>query len=237
MAKADYSVDPKTSPNVIQVYPNLQEVEQASALQRRLYRAIRETMRAMAGRISGVANWEAKKMLARHIWLDAEHANAIRQRVLELRFPRVDVDLEVDKALSAVLEKLPSTESDAEFLAGVYRVIKPAILAAVESYVRQSDALDDAPQPSFDAAGRGRAAGRIGRVRSGLGADPSRRARGSYRLGTLGRCRARRSGWGVWHGQRQAAACPGRVLGSSALRDHPRSAEYVRARKKQFLIS
>ncbi|MCX6927186.1 MAG: DUF455 family protein, partial [Verrucomicrobia bacterium] len=135
----------KVSGQVTQVYPNLQDVEQASGLQRRLYRTIRETMRAMAGRISGVANWEAKKLLARHIWLDAEHANAIRQRVLELRFPRIDVDLEVDKALCAVLEKLPSTVSDAEFLAGIYRVVKPAILAAVERYLHQSDALDDAP--------------------------------------------------------------------------------------------
>ena len=49
---------------MIRVYPNLQNVEQASALQRRLYRAIRETMRAMAGRLSGVADWEAKKLLA-----------------------------------------------------------------------------------------------------------------------------------------------------------------------------
>ena len=145
MAKADGSVRIEMFRNVTQVYPNLQDVEQASALQRRLYRVVRETMRAMAGRISGVANWEAKKLLARHIWLDAEHANTIRQRVLELRFPRVDVDLEVDQALCAVLEKLPATESDAEFLAGVYRVIKPAILAAVVRYVQQSDALDDAP--------------------------------------------------------------------------------------------
>lgn len=130
---------------MIQVHPNLQEVEQASALQRRLYRTIRETMRAMAGRITGVSNWEAKKLLARHIWLDAEHADAIRTRVLELRFPRVDVDLEVDKALLAALARLPSTRTDAEFLGGVYQVIKPAVLAALESYLRQSDPLDDAP--------------------------------------------------------------------------------------------
>ena len=63
-----------------QIHPNLQDVEQAGALQRRLYRTIRETMRAMAGRISGVASWEAKKLLARHIWLDAEHANTMRER-------------------------------------------------------------------------------------------------------------------------------------------------------------
>ncbi|MBI4326906.1 MAG: DUF455 family protein [Chloroflexi bacterium] len=123
----------------------LQDVEQASALQRRLYRSIRETMRAMAGRIAGVAQWEAKKLLARHVWLDAEHADAIRQRVLELRFPRVDVDLEADKALTAVLAKLPSTHNDTEFLAGVYRVIKPAVLDALQRYLGQSDRLDDAP--------------------------------------------------------------------------------------------
>lgn len=130
---------------MIQVHPNLQSVEQASALQRRLYRTIRETMRAMAGRISGVASWEAKKLLARHIWLDAEHADALRQRVLELRFPRVDVDVAVDKALLAVLAKLPATRSDSEFLAGVYHVIKPAVLAAVQRYLRQSDPLADSP--------------------------------------------------------------------------------------------
>ena len=130
---------------MIQVHPNLQDVEQASGLQRRLYRTLRESMRAMAGRICGVANWEAKKLLARHIWLDAEHADAIRTRVLELRFPRVDVDLLADKALVDVLEKLPSTISDAEFMAGVYHVIKPATLAAIEDYLRRSDPLGDAP--------------------------------------------------------------------------------------------
>lgn len=134
---------------MIEVYPNLQEVEQASALQRRLYRVIRETMRAMAGRISGIARWEAKKMLARHVWLDAEHANALRQRVLELRFPRVDVDLAVDQSLLAVLAKLPATHSDAEFLAGVYGVVKPAVLDALEKYLQQSDPLDDAPSHRF----------------------------------------------------------------------------------------
>jgi len=130
---------------MLTIIPTLQDVEQASALQRRLYRTLRETMRAMAGRISGVANWEAKKLLAHHIWLDAEHADALRSRVLELRFPRVDVDLAVDRSLMLLLEKLPSTLSDAEFLGGIYQVIKPAVLDALERYLHGSDPLDDAP--------------------------------------------------------------------------------------------
>jgi uncharacterized ferritin-like protein (DUF455 family) len=130
---------------MIEILPNLQDVEQASALQRRLYRTIRETMRAMAGRICGVANWEAKKLLARHIWLDAEHADALRLRVLELRFPRVDVDLVADGALIAMLGRLPSTLTDAELMAGVYQVIKPQVLDALGRYLQCSDLLDDAP--------------------------------------------------------------------------------------------
>jgi uncharacterized ferritin-like protein (DUF455 family) len=65
--------------------------------------------------------------------------------VLELRFPRVDVDLDADKGLIAVLAKLPSTHSDAEFLAGVYRVIKPGVLESLRRYLKQSDPLDDSP--------------------------------------------------------------------------------------------
>lgn len=75
----------------LRIHPNLQEVEQAGALQRRLYRTVRETMRAMAGRLCGVARWEAKQLLARHGWIDAEHGDLLRKRVLELRFlPRIE---------------------------------------------------------------------------------------------------------------------------------------------------
>ena len=57
----------------------------------------------------------------------------------------MDADVVVDQALITVLAKLPSTNSDAEFLAGIYRVIKPEVLNAVERYLRQGDSLGDAP--------------------------------------------------------------------------------------------
>jgi hypothetical protein len=56
------------------IFPSLREslvgrmeVLEPATRQLRLYRAIRETMRAMAGRISGVASWDAKKLLTRHV--------------------------------------------------------------------------------------------------------------------------------------------------------------------------
>lgn len=124
---------------------NLRSVEEASALQRRLYRAMRETMRAMAGKICDVPTWEVKQFLSRQVWIDAEHADSVRTRVLELRYPRVDVDDACDRALVRVLEQLPAIESETAFLAGVFRVVKPRILDAVRRYLAAVDELADAP--------------------------------------------------------------------------------------------
>src|SRR4051812_36971057 len=98
---------------------------------RRYYRSVKETMRAMAGYLSKMQCWPAKKMLARHIWLDSMHADLLRSRTLNLRYPRVDVDDNVDQNLVRILEKLPTVESDEHFLLSVYCVIKPEILKSL----------------------------------------------------------------------------------------------------------
>jgi hypothetical protein len=68
--------------------------------------------------------WEAKKLRARHVCLDAERSGALLHRVLERRFLRGSVDLEVDRALTALLAKLSSIHNDSEFLTGDYCVVK-----------------------------------------------------------------------------------------------------------------
>lgn len=123
----------------------LRDVETASIMMRRYYRSVRETMRAMAGYLSKMQCWSAKKMLARHIWLDSMHADMLRSRTLNLRYPRVDVDDNADKSLVRILEKLPTVESDEHFLLSVYTVIKPEVLKSLKKYISGSDALDDAP--------------------------------------------------------------------------------------------
>ncbi|WP_180954008.1 DUF455 family protein [Bacillus sp. M6-12] len=121
------------------------DVESASNLMRRFYRIERETMRAMAGYLTKLRIWQAKKMLARHIWLDASHADLLRSRVLNLRYPRVDVDDNVDMHLIRLLKKLPNAETDQQFLSYVYHVIKPELIKSFKTYLQESDPLDDAP--------------------------------------------------------------------------------------------
>lgn len=129
--------------------PLLRDVETASQMMRRYYIVAKETMRAMAGYLPAMRIWSAKKMLARHVWYDAMHADMLRSRTLDLRYPRVDVDHVSDFHLIALLRSLPGQASDEQFLHRVYQVIKPAFLQGLQAYLTESDPLDDAPSHAY----------------------------------------------------------------------------------------
>jgi uncharacterized ferritin-like protein (DUF455 family) len=123
----------------------LRDVETASLQLRRIYRVMRETMRAMSGFILAAPSLDVKRLLGRHAWLDAQHADALRVRVMELRFPRLDVDDDTPPAWMALLSMLPRARDEREFIEGVYGVVKPRVVAALEAYRAGADAIDDAP--------------------------------------------------------------------------------------------
>lgn len=120
-------------------------VDDAARFLKRLYLTERESMRALGARQMAVANWELKAATPRHMWHDSMHADALRNRVLELRYPRRDVEVGHDPDLVAFLDHLTRAESDAEFALGVYTVLKPALIAAYRAYLAHADELNDAP--------------------------------------------------------------------------------------------
>jgi hypothetical protein len=120
-------------------------VDDAARLLKRLYLTERETMRALGAKQLAVANWELKAATPRHLWHDSQHANALRERVLELRYPRRDVEVDHDPELTSFLDYLTRAQSDAEFACGIYQVLKPALIAAYGDYLAKADDLNDAP--------------------------------------------------------------------------------------------
>jgi uncharacterized ferritin-like protein (DUF455 family) len=130
-------------------FPNLNQpqrgVDATAQLLQRLYLTERETMRALGGWHISIGNWELKMLTPRHWWHDSLHADALRQRVLELRYPRRDVDSRHDPQLLAFLAELTKAQTDAEFALGIYQVIKPALVAAYRAYCASGDQLADAP--------------------------------------------------------------------------------------------
>lgn len=129
--------------------PGKRTVEEASTLLKRFYYIERELMRTLGGYVVSVSNWEIKKALPQHIWQDSLRADALRARVLEMRYPRRDVDQGHDLQLKRYLSSLICCKNDAELLIGVYFVTKQGMIAAYESYLQDADPLDDAPTIAF----------------------------------------------------------------------------------------
>lgn len=125
--------------------PEHTRVNDASRVLKRFYVAERQIMRALAGWFIKTRPVELKFQIAGDLWQTSRNADALRTRVLELRYPRRDVDKKYDAEVMAFTSELPKAASLHEFLAGVYEVALPALVAAYEDYLSRADTLNDAP--------------------------------------------------------------------------------------------
>ena len=121
------------------------DVDAASSQLKRLYLAERELMRSLGAWHISLESWPGKLAMPRHWWLASVHADALRTRVLELRYPRRDVDKDHDSRLAAFLADLVRAESDAEFMTGIYSVMIPALETAYRTYLADADPITDSP--------------------------------------------------------------------------------------------
>ena len=102
-------------------------------------------MLALAAHLSAVPEWEVKCALALHLWQDAEHCGWLRERVPEMRKPPHYLDRPDDPALEAFFEELLRSRTTRELLTGVYGVLKPSLLEAVDAHCRGANPLADQP--------------------------------------------------------------------------------------------
>ena len=89
--------------------------------------------------------WEVKGALSLHLYLDGEHSQALRSRVAELRRPPLYLDQSPDPKLEALMEEALRARDTVELLAGVYRVIRPALLAAYRKHIAETNPVFDHP--------------------------------------------------------------------------------------------
>jgi hypothetical protein len=120
-------------------------VNDASRTLKRFYVAERQLMRILAGWFIKTSPWEIKYRLAADMWQTTQSADALRARVLELRYPRRDVDKKYDPEVMAFTGELAKAATLRAFIAGVYNVALPALVEEYNAYLRRTDLLDDAP--------------------------------------------------------------------------------------------
>jgi hypothetical protein len=110
----------------------------------------RRLMATMVAHLTAEPVWEVKCALALHQWQSAEHVDALRQRIGEMRspVPRLDAAPEQDPtgaALDAFLDQVAAARDTVELLTGVYGVVLPALAEAVRQHIAHTNPLVDHP--------------------------------------------------------------------------------------------
>lgn len=114
----------------------------------RNYRYACERMtRIMAGWIALTPELSAKLLLGRHVWDSAQHTDAWGRRLPELR-AHAQESMPPNDAFVAFMDAIEAPEEPgrtAERLAGVYRVLKPHLLAVYEEHRRHANPVYEPP--------------------------------------------------------------------------------------------
>src|ERR1700732_5354194 len=117
---------------------------------KRFFFCERSLLVSQAAWIPAVAPLDIKTGLARFIWQSAETANALRNRVFELRFPSRLLEEEgADRALVELFGAVKDSPSVPAFLLSVGKVLLPALRDSYQSYLTASDSIADGPTHRF----------------------------------------------------------------------------------------
>lgn len=109
-----------------------------------LYTVEIELTRLLGGWIPRLPEFPEKLTLAEMVYEESEHARMLEDRLLELRLTPSRTE-ELRRRTTPALRSLEATESPAQFLAGVFRVVKPALLADLRRHADASPPYVDTP--------------------------------------------------------------------------------------------
>ena len=102
-----------------------------------------ETLRILAGWLPATAQMEFKLAIGRLLWEDAQHVQYLYRRLREVQTPAFQ--LPGDAALEHLMAEAIHAPNERDMLAGIFRVIKPALVAAYRWHMAQTFANPDAP--------------------------------------------------------------------------------------------
>jgi len=102
-------------------------------------------MKCLAAHLNGIPEWEVKGAFSLHLWQDSEHCTWLRSRVAEMRTPPLHLDRVPDPALETFFQELIRSRTTLELLTGIYRLLKPAVIAAMKRHIAEANPLADQP--------------------------------------------------------------------------------------------
>src|SRR5436190_21020681 len=120
-------------------------VEECVARLKRFHYAFLRLHEVLTARITAEPVYELKTGFAHHSYLCAEHVEALRNRVGEMREPPLGLEEVPHPALAVFFDEILAAPTTAELLIGVYEKALPALDAALAKHLADTNPLTDAP--------------------------------------------------------------------------------------------
>jgi hypothetical protein len=120
-------------------------VEACVARLKRYHYAFVRLHEILTARITAEPIYELKTGFAHHAYLCAEHVESLRNRVAEMREPPLGLETVPHEGLQILFDEILAAPTTAELLAGIYAVAMPALGAALERHLADTNRLADAP--------------------------------------------------------------------------------------------
>jgi hypothetical protein len=121
--------------------------DESARLIRNYRYAVERMMRILGGWIALTPELSAKLLLGRHVWDSAQHADVLGKRLPELR-AQAQMSEPPNAAFVAFMNAIEEPErpdQTVERLAGVYRVLKPHLIASYEDHLRRINTVYEPP--------------------------------------------------------------------------------------------
>jgi hypothetical protein len=120
-------------------------VEECVRRLKRYHFALKRLHQIFTARITGEPIYELKMTFSLHAHYCAEHAGALRKRVGEMREPPLGLEIVPDENLEIFFGEILGAPTTGELLLGVYEKALPAVKAALEEHLRDTNRLADHP--------------------------------------------------------------------------------------------
>ena len=121
--------------------------DESARLIRHYRYAVERMMRILGGWIALTPELSAKLLLGRHVWDSAQHADVLGKRLPELR-AQAQMSEPPNAAFVAFMNAIEEPErpdQSVERLVGVYRVLKPHLIASYEEHLRRINSVYEPP--------------------------------------------------------------------------------------------
>src|SRR5262245_25158568 len=120
-------------------------VEECVRRLKRFHYCFKRLHQILVARITAEPIYELKTGFSHHAYLCAEHVQALRTRIGEMREPPLGLEDVPHPALEAFFDEILCAPTTEELVCGVYLDAVGSLMIAIEEYLRDTNPLTDAP--------------------------------------------------------------------------------------------